>query len=215
MMKDAELARLRAAYAAPPPGASNTGSHPEPDRIWMAVRGELPADEIREIVDHMALCASCAEDWRIAMAFEEEARVQDMPRRSSADRFRPWIAAAAAALVLTVSGIYVRQMQKPVPEPEYRGEADAIRSLAGETQPRGACVLSWTPVAGVESYDISITTAELTVIDTAQRLTEPSYQVPPDALADLPSGTRLQWRVTAVFPDGGRKQSTSFMTKLQ
>ena len=213
MMKDAELARLRAAYAAPPSGALNFGSHPEPDRIWQAVRGELPADEIREIVDHMALCASCAEDWRIAMAFEEEARVQDIPRPSSVSRFRPWVAAAAAALVMTVSGIYVQQKYKP--DPGYRGEEDAIRSLAGDTRPRGACVLSWTPVAGVESYDIFVTTRDLTVIADAKRLTTPSYQVPPDSLAALPSGTPLHWRVTAVFPDGGRKQSPSFMTELQ
>lgn len=213
MMKDDDLARLRAAYAAPPAGAIDIENHPEPDRIWQAVRGELRADEIREIVDHTALCASCGEDWRIAMAFEEEARAQDEPRRSSVNRFRPWVAAAAAALVMTVSGIYVQQKYKP--DPGYRGEEGAIRSLAGDTRPRGAFVLSWTPVAGAESYDVFITTADLTAVAEARRLTTPSYQVPPDSLAELPSGTRIHWRVTAVYPDGARKQSPSFMTALQ
>lgn len=217
MMKDDQLERLRAAYTAPGAGAPEPESHPEPDRIWQAVRGELPPEEIRETVDHVALCASCAEDWRIAMAFETESRTQDarpnVLRPSFTDRFRPWIAAAAAALVLTVGGIYLRQAQTP--PPEYRGERDAIRPLSGKTLPREAFVLSWTPVQGAESYDCAVTTAELAAVAEGRRLPTPTFQVPAAALSPLPAGTLLDWRVTAVFPDGGRKQSPTFRTKLE
>ncbi len=215
-MKDDEISRLRVAFTTPVPTAWNSGSCPDPDRIWEAVRGELPPEEIREIVDHVAVCASCAEDWRIAMEFEKqaqqkEAEVYPFPPR----RFQPWIAAAAAALVLTVGGEYVRQRQNPVETAEYRGEKTEIRSLAGEARARQAFALSWTPVEGAESYDLLVTTAELDTVADPKDLTSTQYQVPASALADLPAAAQLHWRVTAVFPDGERKQSPTFTTALE
>jgi hypothetical protein len=213
-LKD-EVSRLQAAFTM---SSEAIGSCPEPDHIWQAVRGELPPEEVRNIVDHVAVCASCAEDWRIAVAFEkesqaqqEEAVVYSFPTR----RFQPWIAAAAAALVLTVGGVYFRQTQKPVQTAEYRGEKTEIRSLAGETRPLQAFALSWTPVAGAESYDLLVTTAELDTVADPKGLTTTQYQVPATALVDLPAAAQLHWRVTAVFPDGSRKQSQTFTTALE
>ena len=217
-MKDDDLLALRAAFTTPVPAAWNPGGCPEPDRIWEAVRGELPPEEVRDIVDHVALCASCAEDWRIAAELEKEAARQEktaVVRPFPARRFQPWIAAAAAALVLTVGGVYVRQTMTPDPPAGYRGEGTGIRSLAGETRPDQAFVLSWTPVEGAESYDLLVTTAELATVADPKGLTAPQYQVPESALADLPAGAQLHWRVTAVFPDGGRKQSPTFTTALE
>lgn len=215
-MKDEDLSRLRVAFTAP--DAGSPGSCPEPDRIWEAVRGELPPEEVREIVDHVAVCASCAEDWRIAMEFEKESARQEtaaVVRSFPARRFQPWIAAAAAALVLTVGGVYVRETTKPGPVAEYRGEKTGIRSLAGETRPRQAFVLPWTPVEGAESYDLLVTTAELSTVADPRGLATAQFQVPESALADLPDGARLHWRVTAVFPDGARTQSPTFTTALE
>lgn len=211
-MKDEDLSRLQAAFTAPVPAAWSPETCPEPDRIWEAVRGELPPDEVRDVVDHVAVCASCAEDWRIAVEFEKQkAAVVPFPVR-----FQPWIAAAAAALVLTVGGVYVRQTTKPPgPVAEYRGAETEIRSLAGKMGPRQDFVLSWTPVEGAESYDLLVTTAELSTVADPKDLTATRYQVPASALADLPAGAQLHWRVTAVFPDGERKQSPTFTTALQ
>lgn len=218
-MKDSDdLSGLRAAFTTPVPAAWNPGNCPEPDRIWEAVRGELPPEEVRDIVDHVAICASCAEDWRIAAEIEKESVNQErtaVVRPFPARRFQPWIAAAAAALVLTVGGVYVRQTMTPGPPPGYRGEEAGIRSLAGETRPRQTFVLSWTPIPGAESYDLLVTTAELATVADPRGLATPHYQVPASALADLPAGGQLHWRVTAVFPDGGRKQSPTFTTALE
>lgn len=217
MMKDDEISRLQAAFTAPGPPI---GSCPEPDRIWEAVRGELPPEEVRAIVDHVAVCASCAEDWRIAVAFEKESGAQQekgtvvsFPAR----RFQPWIAAAAAALVLTVAGVYVRQTQKPELTAEYRGEQSKVEALVppGEVLPRQGFILAWTPVPGAESYDLLVTTTELDTVVSPKGLTTTEYQVPADALANLPAGAQLHWSVTAVFPDGERKQSPTFTTALE
>ena len=212
-MKDDDLLALRAAFTTPVPAAWNPGGCPEPDRIWEAVRGELPPEEVRDIVDHVAICASCAEDWRIAMEFEKKKEPVVLP--FPARRFQRWIAAAAAALVLTVGGISVRQMMTPDPPPQYRGAETEIRSLDGETRPRQDFVLAWSPVEGAESYDVLVTTSELATVADPKGLPKPRCQVPASALADLPAGTRLHWRVTAVFPDGGRKQSPTFTTALE
>lgn len=218
---DDEMSRLREAFTAPVPAAWSTGNCPEPDRIWAAVRGELPPDEVREIVDHVAVCPSCAEDWRIAMAFEEESRAKEareenlanVRRFPTAARLRPWLTAVAAALVLTVGAVYVRQTQSP--PPIYRGEETGIRSLAGEALPRQGFVLAWNPVEGAESYDLLVTTAELDTLADPKGLTTTQYQVPASVLADLPAGTRLHWMVTAVFPDGRRVSSNTFNTALE
>lgn len=223
---DDELTKLRQAFAAPePPGSpgENGGQPagcPEPDRIWEAVRGELPPDEVREIVDHVAMCSSCAEDWRIAVAFEEEARsvepvvVPSNVIRPAASRFRPWMAAAAAALVVTVAGI---QMQmSPGKPPVYRsGNGSAVEAITTASAPRESFVLAWKPVAGAESYELLVTTSELVTVANPKHLTASEHQVPEGALAGLPGGARLLWTVTAVFPDGSRRQSRTLTTALE
>lgn len=222
---DEELARLRRAFAEPVRAVATAGPAgqpagcPEPDRIWEAVRGELPPDEVREIVDHVAACPSCAEDWRIAMAFEEESRTAGNDEGDEEDanvlrppvsRFRPWMAAAAAALVLTVVGIQMRP-EKPV----YRGDGDTVATQATPSAARGSFVLAWQPAAGAESYELLVTTSELLTVADPKGLTATQYQVPESALAGLPAGTLLHWRVTAVFPDGSRKQSATATTALE
>lgn len=221
---DDEMARLRRAFAEPPGArATHPSGCPEPDRIWQAVRGELPPDQVREIVDHVAVCAYCAEDWRIAMAFEEEARAGEsletgetyeaVPRMlpPPVSRFRPWMAAAAAALVMTVAGIQMRP-EKPV----YRsGDGNAVVTREIPAAGRASFVLAWQPVPGAESYELLVTTSELRTVAAPKGLTETQYQVPETALADLPAGTLLHWRVIAVYPDESRKQSKSATTTLE
>jgi hypothetical protein len=67
-------ARLRAAFQAIPEGEAPSESCPAPEKIWAAVHMELPQAERRELVDHLASCPFCAEDWRIAWQLSEEER---------------------------------------------------------------------------------------------------------------------------------------------
>ena len=221
---DDELAKLRRAFAAPVHAAWQTAGCPEPDRIWEAVRGELPADEIREVVNHVAACSSCAEDWRIAKAFEEEAHAGDTAEsaetpstvlRPSVSRFRPWIAAAAVALVVTVAGIQIRTNRPDTP-PVYRsGSGSAVEVREKASAPRGNMFFGWKATPGAESYELLVTTSDLVIVANPKNLTTIQYQVPASALADLPAGARLFWSVTAVFPDGSRQQSQTLTTTLE
>jgi hypothetical protein len=73
---------------------------PDPDRIWAAVRLELPLDERMAIVDHTTTCPVCAEAWRIAMALREgDASGRAWWRRRHLG-LPVWARVAAAVLVL-------------------------------------------------------------------------------------------------------------------
>jgi hypothetical protein len=222
-----ELARLRTAFAAPAMPAMPAISAipaPEPeacppsDRIWLAVRGELPPDELREILDHLAACPACAEDWRIAMAFEEEARatvpaLQTRAVRSTRFntlRYRAWMAIAATIFVAVV-GIKFLQ-----PTAGYRGKGQAgVQSLVAEALPREAFVLRWTPTPDAESYNLEVSTPDLDPLFRADGLITTSYQVPEIQLARMRSGDKVLWTVTPVARGGGGLRPQTFPAILK
>lgn len=227
MTDDAQnLARLRAAFAVPAEAAPEPESCPPAETIFAAVRGELPPQQLREVVDHTAFCAACAEDWRLAAEVERQtAERQAAPAVATgkviAGRFGQWrplaaAAALAAGLLITV-GIYQTGNFGPQ-EPTFRaGEQESIRSLVPESQalPRQGAVLRWTPFPGATSYDVQVSTEDLQVVASAQGQTTTELRIPESALAALPPGTKLLWQVDAVFPDGTRQSSPTFTTPLQ
>jgi hypothetical protein len=218
---DQELERLRAAFAAT--AIPNLESCPASETFWAAVRGELPPGELRHMVDHTAKCPPCAADWRLAAELvrqpvlaAERAPGKLLPGRFGA--WRPWLAAAALAAGLLVAvGLYRTGGLGPG-QPTYReAESTAIRSLLATDQalPRQGAVLRWSPVPGAESYDVRLSTEDLRLVLTAQSLKRTSYSIPESALRSLPAGSKLLWQVDAVFADGTRSSSPTFITSLR
>lgn len=219
---DQELDWLRAAFAAP--AEAGPEPHLEPDTIWSAVRGELPPQQMREVLEHTAMCASCAEDWRLAAEFERQAAAETAKPAANVvyGRFRQWrpiaAAAAMAAGILIVVGIQTANRPDPGQEPGYRNEQRTeLRSLLPEGQalPRQAAVLRWSPVPGASLYNVQVTTEDLQVIASQESLTGTQYRLPAQLLESLPAGTPLLWQVEAVFPDGTRQTSQTFFTTIQ
>ncbi|MBW8878904.1 MAG: hypothetical protein JF614_28460 [Acidobacteria bacterium] len=218
-----ELAKLRAAFTAPATAAPPPEDCPSPETIWAAVRGELPPQALREVVDHTARCAACAEDWRLAVEVDRQEAAQAAETAPGKvivgrfGRFRQLAAAAALAAGLLVAvGVY-RQAIVPS-QPIYReAQQTQVRSLlpAGQPLPRQAAVLRWTPLPGAVSYDVSVSTEDLRQVATAQGQTAAEYRLPPAALSGLPAGARLLWQVDAIFPDGHHVTSPTFTTPLQ
>jgi putative zinc finger protein len=220
---DQELASLRAAFTAPAAAAPDPESCPAPEKIWEAVRGELPPAELRQVVEHTASCAACAEDWRLAaeLGRQSAAATVTAPGKVLQGRFGRWrplaAAAALAAGLLLVVGVYRTGILGPG-QPTYReAGSEAIRSLVPEDQalPRQGAVLRWSPVPGAESYDVRISTEDLRLVLTAQSLKAASYPVPESALAGLPPGSKLLWQVDAVLPDGTRRTSETFTVEVR
>ncbi len=221
-----ELARLRAAFTAPTMDVPAPEDCPPPETLWSAVRGELPPRALREVVDHTARCAACAEDWRLAVEVNRQAGAQEdsapgsLPGNVIVGRFGRWrslaAAAALAAGLLVAVGIY-REALGPG-RPTYRESQQAtVRSLlaAGQALPRQAAVLRWTPLAGATSYDVSVGTEDLRQIASSHGQAATEYRLPQAALAGLPAGAKLLWRVDAIFPDGHRVESSTFTTLLR
>jgi len=220
---DQELQRLRAAFAAPAVAAPDPESCPAPERLWAAVRGELPPRELRDVVEHTASCVACAEDWRLAAELERQsaAATAAEPGKVLQGRFSRWrplaAAAALAAGLLIAIGIYRAGGWGPG-QPVYReAESETMRSLLAKDQPlpRQGAVLRWSPMAGAGSYDLRISTEDLRLLLTAQSLQSASYSIPESALVSLPPRSKLLWQVDAVFPDGTRRSSPTFSAEVR
>jgi hypothetical protein len=223
---DPQLARLRAAFAAPvstpePPGC------PAPEELWEGVRGELAPHRLREILDHVALCSACAEDWRLAADLNREraGEAAMIPGKVITGRFgrfgqqwRPLAAAAALAAGLLLS-IGVWRAEVAPQAPVYREVShESVRSLlpAGQALPRQDAVLRWSPLPGAASYDVRVSTEDvLQTVATAKGTTATELRIPASALASLPPGAKLLWQVDAVRADGTHETSPTFTTPLQ
>jgi hypothetical protein len=215
-----ELVSLRKAFAAPAGPAPEPETCPPPDRIWLAVRGELPPAELRTVLDHIAACPACAEDWRIAMAFEEESRagaaIPAVPRRvpSFATRFRPWLVAAAMILT-TTGGLLLYPHKDP---PGYRGDGTTVESLVPQdaSKPRDQFVLSWKPIPGATSYKLTVTEpSTMNLLFEKEDIVSTSFKLPESALTPVPSGAKLLWQVFPAFPDGSHPQEPAFTVRVR
>ncbi len=190
---------------------------PEPDRIWAALRGDLPAPERRGVVLHTARCPACAEDFRLAAQLAEAAG-ERMPRArdESATTWTWWTRgfAAAAAVVLVAVGL---GRLGDTPPPVHRtGEEELIRSLLvpGQTLPRDDFLLRWSGPEGAR-YDVEVTTyPELELVARARSLEATELLVAQEDLAGVPPGARLLWQVEAVLPDGSTSPSSSFDVRV-
>jgi hypothetical protein len=217
------LASLRRAFAAQPQQTPDLSQCPPPEKIWDAVRGALPADEIAKIVQHTVLCAACAEDWRLAHALqgkemEAAAPATVLPFVPRRHLVRNWSLAAAAVLALCVVGVQLYERQPGTAAYRESQPASGIRSRVpdGKPLPRDRFVLSWSaPAPAGVTYGVQVSTEDLRVVANAEGLKAPEYQVPATALAGLPAGSRLLWRVDADFSDGSRLTSPTFVTLVR
>jgi hypothetical protein len=212
-----DLERLRAAFAASGEGSVPGDSCPEPSRLFSACRGETPPEEVRALVSHTAGCGACAEAWRLAA---EAGRLVPAPvleaRRSRPHRWwGGWTSALAAAAALAMA---LGALLSEGPRPAYReGAGAALRSLVSEDRPldREACMLRWSPGPAGSRYSVDVAREDLTPLAAARGLEAPEYRLPPEALAGLPPGATLLWRVEAALPGGGRLESVTFIAKLE
>lgn len=107
-----ELERLRA--AADEHGAALFSEHPEAERLVAAVRGQAPEEEAAEIRRHLAVCSTCAAEWKW-IAGEAVARSRG-PVAAPRARFASWAlacTAVAAAVLATVVLIAYGNRDRP------------------------------------------------------------------------------------------------------
>lgn len=199
--------------------AAPTESCPDAERIWAAAWGEAPLEERREIVDHLAVCPLCAEAWRLARELGREpgsAPRQHTAPETASSWTRPLLM-AAAALLAAVVGVQIVEWQRVPDDVEYRnGVGATVVSLLDEEtpQPREDLVLRWRAPQEAVAYDVRVTDSSLTLLARGRELAEPSFRVPADSLEGVPSGATLFWQVEAIFPDGSRQVSETFLVRV-
>jgi hypothetical protein len=216
---DLDRARFRRAWTSLAETAAPRSDCPDPDRLWSACRGERSPEETRALVDHTAVCPTCAESWRLAreLSAVAPAPLRDVPVAAGRSRRAWWgglggLAAATAAVVLAAVSL------RGPGEVVYRDRpALTIRSLTreGRPVPRGLCVLRWTRGPAGTRYDVQVATEDLVAIARGRGLEVAWFQVPESALGALPAGSRLLWRVDATLPDGRRVASPTFVVTLR
>jgi hypothetical protein len=220
---------LRRAFALTSEGARSRSDCPPEERLWEAVHGLRSPEEIRAVVDHVALCGACVEGWRLAreLARPTGASVRgEAPRFPAASRwgapFRSraaaWGLGAAAAATILLAGIALWREQRQTPAPVMRAGADAVlRSLVPESQPlpRGKFLLMWSSAGEGATYDLYVVTEDLQHVASARGITATEYLVAEKDLSALPAGATVVWRVSARLPDGRGMTSASFLQKLE
>jgi hypothetical protein len=199
-----DLEALRAAFEArETPDASGC---PDAERLFAAARGGLSAEQRRAVVAHTAACAACAAGWRLAHELPGSTALRPA-RRAPA-----WLAAAAVLAAAAAGVIWLRAPEPPA----YREPSStAVASQTAATLPRDRFVLRWTATAPDARYAVWVTTEALAAVDAARGLERPEHTVPASALAELPAGAVLRWRVEATRPGGEVVRSPAFSVRLE
>jgi len=184
------------------------------ETLWESATGRMARAENRAVILHIAECASCATAWELARELAPAGEVAD---RAPVTSWRRSVPAIAAAVLFAAVALWLWKPME-IHEPIYRdtsgdwivSELEADRSLD-----RGECTLRWSAGPDGTTYDVRVTTADLTPIAQGLDLTEPSVRVEPSSLASVPSGEIILWRVTARLPDGRKTASITFRTRVE
>ncbi len=232
MSRSEDTEALREAFQGMADSSGRGGSEPiEPDLVWSAVAGEIPAAQRRALVERLAEDPEAAESWRLARELQEasESHRGKGEARSSVSVLQPWhrwVAAAAALVLAAFLGLLVlRQISSEEQAPIYRNADElAVRTELPDraTVPRVAAVLSWG-LAGVPPemdlsevrYTLRVQLPDLAPLATVRDLAAPRYQLPQEILLDLSPGQELLWQVEAHLSDGSVVASRTFVVQLQ
>lgn len=213
-----EIAWLRAALAREG-GAPASEGCPPPERIWEAVAGRLDPGETRDLVDHVATCAACAEEWRLAVELGAgEERPAGAAGRGARPPWRTWLplAASLSAVALGIGFFEWREGGGDRPaegrRPVVRGEVGEIRPLVadGAHLDRDRFVLRWTLPEGARScsYTVLVQDAAGRPLARQEKLTAPQAEVPASAFAGLEASQPVFWMVTATCSGSGTRTSS-------
>lgn len=212
---------LRRAFAARSEGATPRPDCPAPERLWEAARGEGDGEERRALVDHIAGCASCAEDWRLALELQDDTAAELSPAAGAGKSFatlRGWGFALAALLVLAVGLQLLRSTDPdPIPvDPPLRSSGTVeVRSLLEAPLSRAAPRLRWTPGAEGSRYHLLVMDDAFEVLYQRRDLEAAEAVLPAAVIERLEPGAELLWQVEVEGPDGDRVRSPTFTTVLE
>lgn len=194
---------------------------PLPERIWSAVRLELPLAERIEVIDHVMECPACAEEWRM---IAETARHQPSLAATAGGGWtwipRPVVWVPSASAILLIIGIGIGAMLPRAPQPPP-GPRELVRGVVPRevlpAVPRDDFWIRWAGGQPGTRYDLRVSepgSLERAIVEKLG-LDTPEYRVPPELLNRLPSGARVWWRVEAYSAELGRVSSPTYEVTIR
>ncbi len=217
-MRDSpSLERLRTAFADAGPKVELPGAA-DLEKIQRAVDGRLSRRELLALADRTADEPGLALAWRLALELHRRlgpsVAPEPLPVRP---RVRRWPRAAVAGLAVAVSVILAVWLAQPSLSVKRGRPQPAITTgLAdGATLPRAHFELVWRAPFEPARYDVDVLDEELKVIYRVQGIRETRLIVPAEALAGVPAGGTVLWRVEALGPNGNSVLSPTFVQRLE
>lgn len=148
-------------------GAANRGECPSAEVLSRLATGDLADPERSELLDHVAGCADCAVELRMAKevaSWSEESLSDagDSPQAEPASdagpvsRFPWWIPAAVAALLAVAIGLGLILPTWTTDEARVRGEITAVKPAEGADLTEPPARLQWPAQPGAEGYRVTI-----------------------------------------------------------
>ena len=203
-----EIERLREAFASRTTTRPADGAHPEAERLWEAVRGELDAAEVESLVEHTVACSECAEVWRLARELScqtdtaaSEPDVESAPPGAPVTR----LLAIAATLVIAVGAGVIWQQTRPAGLPEDVETLRAVGTLPSiaVTEPSGEisvapALFAWSPEGDADQYRVDVRRDDGSSVWTSPDVTETAIARPDDVV--LTPGAYF-WQVTGLRDD--------------
>lgn len=162
---------------------------PTAEILWETLSGTTSMDVQDQVLDHLASCADCAEDWRLGLEILRN-------RRAARPSTRPIVyplAAAAALMVVALGGWLVFTQNQDV---EYRG-GDEPEQTATQTLPADQFVLTWS--AGTNYlYRVRVFDQSLARLLYEGETEDTSLQVPPLSFAASDVNTLVYWQLDLI-----------------
>lgn len=195
---------------------SRASGCPDAEQLAASAAGRLDADRQAAVASHLASCADCAAEWRVARGLHsalagEARRLEPGSALAGVRRgVRPlWLAAAAGLAGLLLLPILLRAPDTTV----LRGPGPASL-VVDENLPADACVLRWTPGPPGARYDIEVRTAEGRRLVGASGLRATEFRVPAEAMDELAPGSAISWTLSTTLAGGARLPPSTFTNRI-
>ena len=210
MNPDALEQRLREVLAAS--GETEPLSEAETDALaeLLASRG-APPESVETWVDDRR----SEELLRLYPEIERTVEQTLAVRRTA--RLRPWMAVAAALVLLAITLPWLlRDTEPPSPQMRTQQTAAIVTPIErGAALDRAAFNLVWEGAPDGSLYALELATGDLRVIHRVSALDEALYRVPVEVFEELHAGETVLWRVEATLPDGSSVASPTFRVRLE
>jgi hypothetical protein len=197
---------------------NKTKECPDPEKLVLAARLELPLKQRLAVMDHIDNCASCAREFKaiIAIIQKEKEFLQqikdEIPKVKEKKspwliRNRPVLAAASAVFLLLAAAVFFLFVNRPAPF-NLRSSQSIIEAISPfKTVKASQLQFNWESARGTEFYRINIFGDDLGPIWESGKIFVTEWTPGPEIKSRLQSGKTYFWMVTAHRPDGSTRES--------